>query len=146
MAAPTTGRCTASATARLAEMAGGAHVVVVAGHFRKSAPRANPAWASPGPRVKVHLKLTDGLLNAIIAHLRQPHAVALERVGFVACAGGNTPDGIVLVGQSFHPVRDEDYEVDELVGARISSGAVRSAWRLLAPRETCGSGQCSCAR
>ena len=80
--------------------------------------------------MKVHLKLTAALLDEITVHLRQPHAVALERVGFVACVGGNTPDGIVLIGRSFHPVRDEDYEADELVGARISSGAIRSALSL----------------
>ena len=80
--------------------------------------------------MKIHLKLPEGLLDAITAHLRQPHSVALERVGFVACVGGNTPGGIVLLGRSFHPVRDEDYEADELVGARISSGAVQSALAL----------------
>jgi len=63
-------------------------------------------------------------------HLAQPHSVALERVGFLACAGGKTGDGIVLLGRSFHPVRDEDYEADELVGARISSRAVQSALAL----------------
>jgi len=36
----------------------------------------------------------------------------------------------VLLGRSFYPVRDEDYEADELVGARISSGAVQSALAL----------------
>jgi len=80
--------------------------------------------------VKIHLKFPQDLLDAITSHLRQPHPVALERVGFVACAGGNTPKGIVLLGRSFHPVRDEDYEADELVGARISSRAVQSALAL----------------
>lgn len=80
--------------------------------------------------MKIHLKLPERLFDAITAHLRQPHPVALERVGFVACGGGNAPDGIVLLGWSFHPVRDEDYEVDDLVGARISSRAVQSALAL----------------
>jgi hypothetical protein len=80
--------------------------------------------------VKIHLKLPERLLDEITAHLAQPHSVALERVGFLACAGGNTRDGIVLLGRSFHPVRDEDYEADELVGARISSRAVQSCLAL----------------
>ena len=54
----------------------------------------------------IHLKLPDSLFDEITAHLRQPHPVAFERVGFVACAGGNAPDGILLLAQSFHPVRD----------------------------------------
>jgi hypothetical protein len=77
--------------------------------------------------VKIHLKLRECLFDEITAHLRLPHPVALERVGFVACAGGNAPDGIVLLGRSFHPVRDDDYEADDRVGARISSRAVQSA-------------------
>ena len=80
--------------------------------------------------MKIHLKVPEHLLDEITAHLRQPHSVAHERVGFVACAGGNTPDGIVLLGRSFHPVRDDDYEADKLVGARISSRAVQSTLAL----------------
>jgi len=80
--------------------------------------------------VKVHLKLPERLLDEITARLRQPHPVAFERVGFVACAGGNTSDGVVLLARSFHPVRDGDYEADELVGARISSRAVQSVLAL----------------
>lgn len=77
--------------------------------------------------MKIHLKLSNSLFGEITAHLRRPHPVAFERVGFVACAGGNAPDGIVLLGRSFHSVRDDDYEADELVGARISSRAIQSA-------------------
>ena len=80
--------------------------------------------------MKIHLKLPERLLDEITAQLAQPHPVALERVGFLACAGGKTRDGIVLLGRSFHPVRDEDYEADEQVGARISSRAVQSALAL----------------
>jgi hypothetical protein len=80
--------------------------------------------------VNIHLKLPNRLLDEITAHLRQPHPVALERVGFVACGGGNAPGGIVILAQSFHPVRDEDYEADRLVGARIGSRAVQSALEL----------------
>jgi hypothetical protein len=80
--------------------------------------------------VNIHLKLPQQLHDEITTHLRQPHPVALERVGFVACAGGNSPDGMVLLARSFHPVRDEDYQADELVGARISSRAIQSALAL----------------
>ena len=80
--------------------------------------------------MNIHLKLPQQLHDEISKHLRTPHPVALERVGFVACAGGDAPDGMVLLARSFHPVRDEDYEVDELVGARISSGAIQSAFAL----------------
>lgn len=80
--------------------------------------------------MNIHLKLPGQLHDEITTHLRNPHPVALERVGFVACAGGNAPDGMVLLARSFHPVRDEDYEADELVGARISSRAIQSALAL----------------
>jgi hypothetical protein len=53
--------------------------------------------------VKIHLKLANSLFDEITAHLRRPHTVAFERVGFVACAGGNAPDGIVLLGRSACP-------------------------------------------
>lgn len=80
--------------------------------------------------MKIHLKLPEHLLVEISTHLRRPHSFGLERVGFVGCAGGNTPDGIVMLGRSFYPVRDDDYESDELVGARINSRAVQSALAL----------------
>lgn len=80
--------------------------------------------------MNIHLKLLQQLHDEITEHLRQPHPVALERVGFVACAGGDAPDGMVLLARSFHPVRDEDYEADELVGARINSRAIQSALAL----------------
>jgi hypothetical protein len=80
--------------------------------------------------VKIHLKLPDRLLAEIAADLHRPHPVATERVGFIASVGGATSDGIVLLGRSFHPVRDDDYEPDELVGARIGSRAVQRALAL----------------
>lgn len=80
--------------------------------------------------MNIHLKLPQELHDEITTHLRKPHPVALERVGFVTCAGGDTPDGMVLLGRSFHPVRDKDYEADEFVGARISARAIQSVLAL----------------
>jgi hypothetical protein len=80
--------------------------------------------------VNIHLKLPQQLHDEITQHLRKPHPVALERVGFVACVGGVAPGGMVLLGRSFHPVRDKDYEADDMVGARIGARAIQSALAL----------------
>jgi len=77
--------------------------------------------------VKIRLKLSRNLHDEITDHLQQPHPIALERVGFIACAGANTDDGFLLLGRSFHPVHDDHYEADTFVGARISSRAVQAA-------------------
>lgn len=81
--------------------------------------------------MKVHFKITDTLLNQILDDLRRPHPIAFERVGFVACGGGLTSDGLILVARSFHPVHDEDYESDSFVGAKINSRAIQRALALV---------------
>lgn len=78
--------------------------------------------------MKVHLKLTSSLLRGIQSDLRRPHPVAFERVGFVACRGGWTDDGgVVLIARQFLPVDDVEYAEDEHVGARITAQAIRLA-------------------
>lgn len=87
--------------------------------------------------MKIHLKMTDSLLAEIREHLRQPHPIAFERVGFVACAGGNTSEGLILLGKSFHPVIDEDYVADKFIGAKINSHAIQSALALAYAKSQC---------
>jgi hypothetical protein len=80
--------------------------------------------------VRIHFKITEALLREIREDLRRPHNVAFERVGFIACAGGNARDGLMLLARSYHPVADDDYEAGEFVGAKISSRAVQRALAL----------------
>lgn len=75
----------------------------------------------------VQLKLTADLLADVRAHLRVPHLIAFERVGFLACRGAWVEDGTVVVAREFLPVADDHYVEADDAGARISSDAVRLA-------------------
>jgi hypothetical protein len=78
----------------------------------------------------VNFKLLTNLANGIRTDLRRPHAFAAERVGFVSCRVGRTPDGIVILAHGYHPVEDSDYVDDQSVGAMMGSGAIRKALQL----------------
>lgn len=77
--------------------------------------------------MRATLKIASTTLDAMREHLRKPHPIAFERVGFLACRGGNTRRGCVLVALEFLPVADEDYEDDPTAGATISANAIRVA-------------------
>jgi hypothetical protein len=69
-----------------------------------------------------------------IAHIRRdllrPHAFAHERIGFITVRAAQGRDHIVLLAENYHPVADEDYLDDPLVGARIGQEALRKALNL----------------
>jgi hypothetical protein len=74
----------------------------------------------------VELRLTRDLLERLHADLARPHPFASERVTFMSCRpAALRAGGIVLLGVDIHPVRDEDYERDDTVGAMLGSGAFR---------------------
>jgi hypothetical protein len=72
--------------------------------------------------------MTASLLSEMRSDLHRPHAIAFERVGFLACRGGQVPGGFVLVAHSWLPVADAHYaEGAEDVGAAFGPDAIRLA-------------------
>jgi hypothetical protein len=78
----------------------------------------------------IHFKMLETLRRAIIHDLRRPHAHAGERVGFISACFGNSLHDLIVLAHSFHPVKDEQYEMDHEVGARFNSGAIRDALQI----------------
>lgn len=79
--------------------------------------------------MKVHFKITRGLLAEVRNDLNRPHPFASERVGFLSCQVGGTPNGgiVIILAHSFHPVADDDYLDDPSVGAMMGPAAIRKA-------------------
>jgi hypothetical protein len=74
----------------------------------------------------IAIHLPRGLYYEVLADLRRPHAHAAERVGFLY--GRLAPVGVPLVVMTrYTPVPDEQYVVDDTVGARINGDAIRAA-------------------
>jgi hypothetical protein len=78
--------------------------------------------------MKITFKISQGLLANIHRDLSMPHRFAAERVGFIACgASAFGADGLLLLGDTYHPVADRHYVNDPRVGAMMNSDAIRSA-------------------
>jgi hypothetical protein len=74
----------------------------------------------------VAVQLPRRLYHEVLADLRRPHAHAAERVGFLY--GRLAPGEPPLVAMTrYVPVPDEQYVVDDTVGARINGDAIRAA-------------------
>lgn len=77
--------------------------------------------------MNVHFKLTVGLLDEILADLRRPHPFAAERAGFVGCKPSKCRGGILVLAQSYIPLRDEWYVDDQRFGCMFNADAMRAA-------------------
>jgi hypothetical protein len=77
--------------------------------------------------MRIKFKILTALAAAIRADLLRPHFFAAERVGFISCRAGRTPDGIVILASEYHPLEDADYIDDRSVGAMMGSDAIRKA-------------------
>lgn len=74
----------------------------------------------------IAIHLPRDLYHGILADLRRPHAHAAERIGFLY--GRLVPgDAPLVVMTRYVPVPDEQYVVDDTVGARINGDAIRAA-------------------
>jgi hypothetical protein len=78
--------------------------------------------------MKIHVRFTGSLYNAICSDLARPHPFAAERVGFALGRLGTRigQDKTVLL-TGYAPVPDADYDDDPTVGARIGRSALTSA-------------------
>lgn len=70
------------------------------------------------------IHLPRDLYHGVLADLRRPHTHAVERVGFLY---GRLVDGPLIVMTRYVSVPDEQYMVDDTVGARINGNAIRGA-------------------
>jgi hypothetical protein len=77
--------------------------------------------------MKLHAKITRSLFIQILHDLARPHPFALERVVFVSFRPADLRDGILLLANNLHTIRDDDYERNDNVGAMLGSGAFRMA-------------------
>jgi hypothetical protein len=76
--------------------------------------------------MSIVIQLKRTLTERILEDLRRPHGHAAERVGFLfgRLTSGDT-DMVVMT--RYVPVPDEQYVVDDTVGARINGDAIRAA-------------------
>jgi proteasome lid subunit RPN8/RPN11 len=77
--------------------------------------------------MRIHLKLTNRLRDAILRDLGRPHPFAYERVGFISCRPATTSSDLLIIAAAYHPVADEDYLPDDTVGAMMGPNAIRKA-------------------
>ncbi|MFL6605664.1 MAG: hypothetical protein ACJ8R9_30635 [Steroidobacteraceae bacterium] len=81
--------------------------------------------------MNIHLRLFRALLRQIHEDLSRAHPFAGERVGFLTCGVATLTDsGLLLLGEAWHPVADEDYVKDAHVGACIGGGAFRKVFQI----------------
>lgn len=81
--------------------------------------------------MNIEFRISRPLLQHIHTDLSRVHPFAAERVGFIACASGALAGGgLVLLGESYHPVADSHYVNDPNAGATIGSAAIRIALQI----------------
>lgn len=77
--------------------------------------------------MRIRFKITQKLLDAIRRDLRRRHAIAHERIGFIAAGLAAAHDELLILARDYRPVDDEDYLDDPRVGAMIDASAIRRA-------------------
>jgi hypothetical protein len=87
--------------------------------------------------MRVLFRAPTHLLRSIRDDLRRPHMFAAERVGFLACRPAKiSSSGILVLAQRYFPVADDDYLVDQSVGAMMGPAAIRKALQISLTNET----------
>jgi hypothetical protein len=77
--------------------------------------------------MNVRFKITATLLATIRDDLRRLHTFAHERVGFIGAGLTAAHDQLLILAQSYRPLRDDEYLPDPRVGAMMSADAIRRA-------------------
>ena len=78
--------------------------------------------------MKINFRMTSDLHKKIHTDLSRPHAYAYERVGFISCGAADlVGDGMLILGENYHPVADKNYINDKRYGAMMNSEAIRDA-------------------
>jgi hypothetical protein len=81
--------------------------------------------------MKIHLRLLQALLEEVRTDLARIHPFAYERVGFLTCGAAYSGDDLLLLGQQWHRVADDDYINDSRAGATIGGNAFRQVLQLI---------------
>jgi molybdopterin/thiamine biosynthesis adenylyltransferase len=84
-----------------------------------------------------NFRIPKGLKEKINIDLSRKHKHAYERVGFILTKTHWIDKKAIVLAYDYKPVAEEDYIVDENVGARINSKAIKKAMEL-AYSENCG--------
>ncbi len=78
--------------------------------------------------MKVRIRISKKLYEAVLTDLRRPHLFAAERVGFLSAHLGRVSESeMVILLTAYISVPDDLYIEDYTVGARINSEAIRRA-------------------
>ena len=74
------------------------------------------------------LRIPQPVVDTALADLERPHPFAAERIGFFSTRIQHLPSvGPLVVVVDYHPIPDDDYVYDPMVGAKIGSRAIRAA-------------------
>jgi molybdopterin/thiamine biosynthesis adenylyltransferase len=85
----------------------------------------------------ITFKIPKALKEKIDFDLSRKHSHAYERVGFVLTKTYKTNNNLIILAYDYEPVDDENYIVDEEVGAKINSKAIKNSIEL-AHSNNCG--------
>lgn len=80
--------------------------------------------------MSVLFRATEAFMASVRRDLMRRHRFAHERIGFITTRAAAGMHDIVLLAEDYHPVADEDYVHDPMVGARIGQEALRKALNL----------------
>ena len=88
---------------------------------------------------KIRFKLPKRIHKEMLEDLKRPHRFSHERVGFLFTTSKQLANNtIIVLAKEYIPVDDADYILDENVGAKINSFAIRKAMqRILENKEGC---------
>jgi hypothetical protein len=81
--------------------------------------------------MKIQVRLQQALLHEIYADLTRPHSFVHERVGFLTCSAAYAGNDLLLLGQRWHVVADDDYIDDPRAGATIGGRAFRQVFQFI---------------
>lgn len=80
--------------------------------------------------MKALFRATEPFMAGVRRDLVRRHAYAHERIGFITTRAAPGKDHLVLLAEGYHPVADDEYMRDPMVGARIGQEALRKALNL----------------
>lgn len=95
------------------------------------APKATASTSAAAPVAsRITFRATQQFMDTVRHDLERSHAFAFERVGFITTRAVQGSEGLVILGDGYYPVADDDYVPDQSVGAMLGSEALRKALEL----------------
>lgn len=79
----------------------------------------------------ISFQISEKILTSIHEDLSRPHPFAFERVGFITCSPKvDKEKNLIMLANTYHPVKDEHYIDNPNYGALIGADAIRIALEL----------------